>query len=107
MLAHPEAIDLVVEAHPLGLVAERASLDEKLLDFIVPVEREGLAKEPAEESVRVGVVGPEACYPEVLVGESVVRGRLSGASEFVLPEMMELKITSGDGTTFAPVLMAG
>src|SRR5205823_5268171 len=31
---------------------------------------------------------------------------MSGASEFVLPEMMELKITSGDGTTFAPVLMA-
>ena len=53
MLPHPQAVDLVIDAHPLALVAQRAAAFQQLENVVVAVERpDAEPQESAEEAVR-------------------------------------------------------
>src|SRR5262245_46749505 len=71
-LAHPEVVDLVVDPHALALVAQGAAALEQLEDVVVAVERPLPEREqPAEEAVRIRVVGRPPRPPEGRVAESL------------------------------------
>ena len=95
MLAHPEVVDLVVDAHALALVAQRAAAGEELQDVVVAVERPAVREEAAEEPVGIRIVGRPPAPPHVRVGDDVAIDVLADRRDldpcaYGLPQLRDL-----------------